>query len=145
MGPLIRPARANVPLIGLVLLVGLLSFAGSPGLADEGGKPPAAGMGVLTGVVTRGPISPVQGPGLPPASAPAPGVKLVIYGPGRQEIATVRTDAAGQYRVTLPPGAYQIEAALGKGRGFTKDLPATVTITPGQETRLNIRIDTGIR
>jgi hypothetical protein len=69
----------------------------------------------------------------------------MIYGPGRQEIATVLTDQAGQYRLNLPPGSYLIEMAAAKGRGFTKDLPATVTITQGQETRLDIRIDTGIR
>jgi hypothetical protein len=136
--------RANLTLICLALLVGLLGLA-SGSRANEVATPPAAGTGALTGLVTRWPTSPVQGPGLPPAAAPAPGVKLVIYGPGRQEIATVLTDAAGHYRVNLPPGSYLIEMALEKGRGFSKDLPATVTITQGQETRLNIRIDTGIR
>ena len=136
--------KANFTLICLALLVGLLGLAGGS-RADEGARPPAAGMGVLTGLVTRGPMSPVQGPGLPPATAPAAGIKLVVYGPGRQEITAVQTDAAGQYRVNLPPGSYLIEMALEKGRGFTKDLPAAVTITQGQETRLNICIDTGIR
>jgi len=134
----------NLTLICLALLVGLLGPAGGS-RADAGAGPPSAGMGVLTGFVTRWPTSPVQGPGLPPAAAPAPGVKLVVYGPGRQEIATVLTDDAGQYRLNLPPGSYLIERAPDQGRGFTKDLPATVTITRGQETRLNIRIDTGIR
>ena len=136
--------RINLTLICLALLVGLLSLAGS-GQAAGGAEPPSAGMGTLTGLVTRWPTSPVQGPGLPPAAAPAPGVKLVVYGPGRQEVATVLTGQAGQYRLNLPPGSYLIEMAPEKGRGFTKDLPATVTITQGQETRLNIRIDTGIR
>ncbi len=137
--------RANLTLICLALLVGLLGLATGRSQTDEGAKPPAAGMGVLTGVVTRWPMSPVQGPGLPPATAPAAGIKLVIYGPGRQEVATVLTGPAGQYRVNLPPGSYLIEVALEKGRGFTKDLPAAVTITQGQKTRLNIRLDTGIR
>ncbi len=137
--------RANVPLICLALLVGLLGLASGRSQAEESAKPPVAGMGVLTGHVTRWPMSPVQGPDLPPATAPAPGVKLLIYGPGRQEIATVLTDAIGEYRVELPPGSYVIEMALAKGRGFSKDLPATVTITQGRETRLNVRIDTGIR
>ena len=134
--------RANVTLICLALLVGLLGLA--RGSRADKAPTPSAGIS-LTGLVTRGPTSPVQGPGLPPATAPAAGVKLVIYGPGRQEIATVLTDTAGQYRLNLPPGSYLIEMAPEKGRGFSKDLPATVTITQGQETRLNIRIDTGIR
>ncbi len=137
--------RYHLTVICLALLVGWLGPAGGRSQADDGAKPLAAGMGALTGHVTRWPLSPVQGPGLPPATAPAPGVKLLIYGPGRQESATVRTDAAGEYRIELPPGTYLIEMALEKGRGFTKDLPATVTITPGQETRLNVQIDTGIR
>lgn len=90
-------------------------------------------------------MSPLQGPGMPPATAPAPGLKLVIYGPGRQEITSVLTDEGGTYQVKLPPGTYLIEMAPEKGLGFTKDLPATVIITQGQETRLNIRLDTGIR
>ena len=137
--------RYHLTVICLALLVGLLGLAGGRSQADDGAQPPAAGMGVLTGDVTRWPTSPVQGPGLPSATAPAVGVKLLIYGPERQEIATVLTDAAGKYRLELPPGSYVIEMAPAKGRGFSKDLPATVTITPGRETRLNVRIDTGIR
>ncbi len=132
-------------LIAMALLLGLPGLAASPGKAAEAAPAIPAGMGLLTGVVTRGPVSPVQGPGLPAGAAPAEGVELVIYGPGRREVATARTDTAGRYRVNLPPGAYLIDLHLEKGRGFTKDLPATVTITPGRETRLDLRIDTGIR
>jgi hypothetical protein len=136
--------RTNVPLICLALLAGLLGLAAGS-RADAGARPPSARMGTLIGLVTRWPASPVQGPGLPAAAAPAPGVKLVVYGPGRQEAATVLTDQAGHYRLQLPPGSYLIELAPDQGRGFTKNLPATVTITQGQETRLNIRLDTGMR
>jgi hypothetical protein len=131
-------------LVCLAVLLGLLSLTGGS-QADEGATPPAAGIGILVGRVTRWPTSPVQGPGMPPTASPAPGVKLVVYGPGRQEIATLLTDEHGQYRVTLAPGTYLIEMAAVKGKGFSKDLPAKVIITQGQETRLNITIDTGIR
>ncbi len=136
--------KFNSPLVFLAVLVGLLGLAGGS-QADESAQPPVAGMGSLSGRVTRGPLSPLQGPGMPPATAPAPGVKLVVYGPGRQEITSVQTDAGGQYHLNLPPGTYLIEMAPEKGLGFTKDLPATVSITEGQATRLNIRLDTGIR
>jgi hypothetical protein len=102
-------------------------------------------MGTLSGHVTLGPLSPVEQQGSAPARLPAPGVKLLVCGPARQEIATVTTDAEGQFRLDLPPGNYQVEMGPRKGREFTKDLPATVTITPGQETRLDIRLDTGMR
>lgn len=128
----------------LALLLGGVSLPGDSH-ADGVIKPPAAGMGTLTGAVTLGPVSPVERPGSTPAQVPAPEVKLLIYTPARQEVAAVTTDAAGQFRCDLPPGTYRLEMAPRKGKEFTKDLPATVTITPGQETRLDIRLDTGIR
>lgn len=128
----------------LVVLLGLMILP--QGIrAEEGSKPQAARMGTLTGAVTLGPVSPVQGPGSKPAQVPAPGVKLLVYTSARQEAAAVTTDAAGQFRCDLPPGTYRLEMVPRKGKEFTKDLPATVTITPGQETRLDIRLDTGMR
>ncbi len=136
--------KYSLTLVALLLLAGLWCLVASARVG-EGSQPPSAGMGALAGVVTRGPLSPVQGPGLPPAAAPAPGVRLLVYGPGHQEVAAVLTGEDGQYRLELPPGSYRIEMEPAKGRGFSKDLPATVTITAGRETRLNIRIDTGMR
>ena len=45
----------------------------------------------------------------------------------------------------LPPGTYRVEVGPLTGIEFTKDLPATVTVTAGQETRLDVHIDTGLR
>lgn len=58
---------------------------------------------------------------------------------------TVVTDDRGAYHVNLPAGTYRIEMAPLTQGMFTKDLPATVTITEGKETRLDILVDTGIR
>ncbi|MHB8068720.1 MAG: carboxypeptidase-like regulatory domain-containing protein [Desulfobaccales bacterium] len=126
------------------MLAGGVSLPGNSH-ADAVIKPQAAGTGTLTGAVTLGPISPVQRQDIVPIPRPAAGVKLLILTPARQEVAAVTTDAAGQFRCDLPPGAYEVEMAPRKGKEFTKDLPATVTITPGQETRLDIRLDTGMR
>jgi len=104
-----------------------------------------AEMGVLTGQVTLGPTAPVERAGGPPAWQPAPGVQIIIYGAGPQEVATVLTDAQGRYRASLPAGRYRVEMPPLPSRAFTKDLPAWVTVTPGQETSLNIRLDTGLR
>jgi hypothetical protein len=128
----------------LVVLAGVVSLPWGS-YADAGSKTQAAGMGTLTGYVTLWPASPVARPGSEPAPRPAPGVKLLVYGPAREEIAAVTTDAAGRFRVDLLPGTYLLEMGPRKGKEFTKDLPATVTITPGQETRLDLRLDTGIR
>ncbi|MEW6658732.1 MAG: carboxypeptidase-like regulatory domain-containing protein [Thermodesulfobacteriota bacterium] len=128
----------------LVVLVGMVGLPGGS-QADADTKSPVAGMGTLSGRVTLGPLSPVEGPGSKPARVPASGVKLLVYGPARQEMATVETDKEGRFRIDLPPGSYQVEMGPKKGKEFTKDLPATVTITGGRETRLDIRLDTGMR
>jgi len=103
------------------------------------------GMGVLVGRVTMGPVSPVVRRGDPDAPVGVPDARMVISGLAGQEIKSVVTDADGRYSVHIPPGSYHIDMPPLTGGRFTKDLPATVTITEGQETRLDIRIDTGIR
>jgi hypothetical protein len=76
---------------------------------------------------------------------PASGVTLFISTPTGQKIDSIVTDNRGTYSISLPPGVYQITMAPPGGLEFTKDLPATITITEKQETRLDIWLDTGIR
>jgi hypothetical protein len=58
---------------------------------------------------------------------------------------SVVTGADGRYVAVLPPGSYRVAVTSLTGIEFTKDLPATVTVTAGQETRLDVYIDTGLR
>jgi hypothetical protein len=136
--------RSGSTILCLAVLAGLLSLTG-PGQAGDGARPLPAGRGLLTGRLSKGPTSPVEHPGIKSAKAPASGIKLLIYNAARQEIASVTADKAGHYRLPLPPGSYFIELAPGQGMVFSKDLPARVTITRGQETRLNLHLDTGLR
>ena len=101
--------------------------------------------GVLIGLVRRGPVNPVMTEGMSSTSDPAPDVKLIILTPKRKQITSIMTDAQGEYRISLPLGTYRIETTSLVGIEFTKDLPAIVNITEGQETRLDINIDTGMR
>ena len=118
--------------------------ARGPVLVDAQARP-QAGMGVLTGSVTRGPLSPVEGfPGRRQVEAVA-GFHIVISSIDGRQVASGVTNDEGQYRINLPPGAYRIFAASLPRGGSTKQLPATVTVTEKQETRLDVRIDTGIR
>jgi hypothetical protein len=102
-------------------------------------------MGVLTGKVTMGPLSPVGGISGAPLSAPLTGARIIISRPEGQEIKSVVTDDEGKYSISLPPGLYRIEMPSLPHSMFTKDLPATVSITEGKEIRMDIRVDTGIR
>lgn len=100
--------------------------------------------GRLTGIATRGPMSPVVRKDMPRPYEPADGVIFVILTTSGKEIQSVVTDKEGSYSVDLPPGTYRVEMPRSP-LGFTKDLPTEVTIAENEETRLNIRLDTGIR
>lgn len=108
------------------------------------GQKSSPAQGALTGLVVRGPLTPLVRPGQP-AAAPAAGVKILVYDAADQEIRTAVTDAQGRYRLSLPPGVYRVEIGPLPSRQFTKDLPAQVTISPGRETRLDVHVDTGMR
>jgi type 1 fimbria pilin len=125
-----------------LLLVALLAACQGSGAAPVKSGPD--GAGVLTGRVTRGPTAAVTRPGAVDSAAAA-GVEIRIRGRDGTPVSTVRTDARGVYRVTLPPGTYEIVIGPLTGIEFTKDLPATVTIVRDRETTLDVRIDTGVR
>jgi hypothetical protein len=105
----------------------------------------AAVAGKLTGKVMKGPTTPVGRPDMPSPSEPAVNVKLVIMTPAGQEAGSIVTNKQGVYSISLPPGTYRVETTSLTGIEFTRDLPATVVITEGRETRLDIHIDTGMR
>jgi hypothetical protein len=104
----------------------------------------SSATGVLTGVITRGPTSPVEVQG-PPASAAAAGVRVDIATDDGKPVTSAPTDSAGRYRVSLAPGSYRVTIEPGSAAMFTKDLPARVTIAAGEQKQLDIHLDTGIR
>ncbi len=106
---------------------------------------PLGEIGMLIGKVTKGPISPVEGRKNLHSTEPVKGATIIISILDGQVIKSVITDDQGRYSINLLPGAYQIKMSPFEGIGFTKDLPATITITEGQETHLNVLVDTGIR
>ncbi len=114
--------------------------ASRPGLASS----PVAGGGTLLGNVTRGPLSPIESADAPRTTAPAAGVTLLVMNLQGEKIAAVTTDKAGAYSLRLAAGSYQIELKSTTD-GFSKDVPATVTVYADRKTRYDIRIDTGIR
>lgn len=126
---------------GLLYVVAAMALA-MGACTRSGGR--TASYGTLTGRITRGPMSPVSGPGVSvPPAPPVAGVELKIFNKGAV-VATTRTDSAGLYRLTLPPGNYRVERGAGFS-GAARNLPATVAISPRGQTRLDILVDTGIR
>ena len=134
----------GLPLLALVLAVIVIGCGADSGNFNPTGKTEDVETGTLVGEITRGPISPVEGDDAPSLEL-APGEELLIMTPTGEEVNSVITNDQGLYSINLPPGNYVIDIASLDGIEFTKDLPATVTITEGQETRVDIHIDTGIR
>lgn len=117
----------------LALVAGVCTSAAARTLEPD----PRSG---LTGVVMRGPITPVCREGVP-CEAPAK-VTLVFSRPGHQA-ARVHTRADGSYRVRLAPGRYAVQTTE---RAFERRVePARVTVLRGRFARADFRIDTGIR
>jgi hypothetical protein len=101
--------------------------------------------GEVVGKVMRGPITPVERTGVESLSQPAAGITLIVKTPSGKEFASAVTNELGHFRIRLPPGTYRIETAGLGSMEFTKDLPVTVVVAEGQETRVEITIDTGMR
>ncbi len=109
--------------------------------------PQLVAPGFLEGHVNIGPLLPVQRvgdtPTVPPEAYAARQI-IVYQADGKTVVTKLTPGKDGNYRVELAPGTYVVGMArvgIDRARG----LPATVTITSGQTTRLDIDIDTGIR
>ena len=62
------------------------------------------------------------------------------------KIAQIEPKSDGTYKIELPAGNYIIDLEKQQSFGVGKNnLPATVTINPGETTQLDVNIDTGIR
>jgi hypothetical protein len=96
----------------------------------------------LFGHVTRGPTTPVCMVGKP-CSAPVVGARLEFLRRGVLA-GSVRTGAAGGYRISLAPGLYAVRI-VRTVPGQPRFTPQTVRITTGVPRRVDFSIDTGIR
>jgi hypothetical protein len=104
-------------------------------------------MGLLQGIVTIGPLSPVENPEERP---PVPcevyeARKIIVYDKsGRNLLQQVDIDCDSRYRVELEPGIYTVDINR-IGIDTSNDVPKQVEIMAGITFRLDIDIDTGIR
>jgi hypothetical protein len=119
--------------VGLLFLASLLT-AGATGAAVQ--------RGTLSGVVTRGPITPVCA-AEQPCDEPAPNVTLVFLR-GQDVRGRVTTDRDGRYRLRLPAGTYMVRRAVATTPDRKLD-PNAVRVRAGRVTRVDFSIDTGIR
>ena len=104
--------------------------------ASAGSAPPAEGTGV-TGLVRRGPITPVCVADVP-CDAPMAGVAVDLI-QGDAVVSHVITGKDGRYYVLAVPGDYVVRAA---GRGL---VPHSARVLAGRFVEVDFLIDTGIR
>lgn len=110
------------------------------------GAAPAAATGYLTGHVSIGPLQPVERVGVPSPTPPpaACTARRLLVTPGGGAGSTVPVQPDCTYWVALAPGVYVVTLARS-GIDRATNLPATVHITAGQTTRLDVSVDTGMR
>ena len=100
----------------------------------------------VVGSIVLGPGSAFGGIGSSGAT-PVLDAKIILSQPGEKgpQVASTTSDQTGHYEVAVAPGTYTVTIETTVSYRFTKDLPATVTVTKGQRTTLNVLLDTGRR
>lgn len=111
----------------------------------------------IKGIVTIGPIcaGPAQ-PDKPCPDKPYPNATITIwqrggYGPGHCEgcrlikIATVHSDAKGEFMLPLSPEGYIVIGESEPGHPYPRGSSEAVGVIHGELTWVNIKYDTGIR
>jgi hypothetical protein len=107
------------------------------------------GTGQLKGIVSIGPICPVETdpplPGCLPTAETYKAYKAGIWTTnGKKLIATINPDLDGDYEIELISGTYLVKLVNQQTIGGS-NLPVLVTINDSGCTVLDINIDTGIR
>jgi hypothetical protein len=129
----------------LALLATLILFAACN--HDSPTEPVLQTFGRLSGNVTIGPNCPVEQPNNP--CPPPPGAyaerKVQVWdAPHAKLLHNIDIDSQGTYLIDLAPGDYVVDLKPN-GIDRSADVPAKVTIRANLVTKVDIRIDTGIR
>ncbi len=126
-----------VPLTAIVLL--LVSACGS----ETGSAPTSAAEGTLFGVLSIGPLCPVE-PCANPTN-PYTDLEVVVTDTDGTEVVRIAVTDGGTFSRPLPTGDYSlaVEPCIHLGCDFS--LPVDVTVVAGEQANVEIDIDTGIR
>jgi hypothetical protein len=127
--------------------VSVVSETGPAVPEDAWPSPNGAGQKTgIGGVVTAGPVCPVEKNPPDPACAPRPvaGAVLVVQDAAGTEVARITTEADGTFFAELPAGFYVVTPQPANGLMGTAG-PQSVTVTDGAAVRLDLTYDTGIR
>ena len=70
---------------------------------------------------------------------------IILSGDGKKEIARVRANENGSYRLALPPGDYILDVQGRRPKGHVRAKPQPFTVVSNQTVRIDMDIDTGVR
>ena len=106
--------------------------------------------GILEGVISIGPICPVEtippDPGCLPTAETYKTYPVSVWtSDGTRKIALINPALDGSFRTELAPGYYLVILEKGQNKIGSSNLPVEVSIISMEKTLLNISIDTGIR
>jgi hypothetical protein len=111
-------------------------------LAACGGEGEGDGSSGIRGRALAGPQCPVEIAGSPCPDLPFEGT-VIATNVATGDVATVQTDADGRFRLSLPPGTYEVSIVSESPPPTAK--PQTVQVEPGAFTAITLAVDTGIR
>ena len=128
---------------GIAILAGLLFISGCDKQVNRE-------AGVLEGVISIGPICPVErdppDPGCQPTAETYKAYPVGVWtSNGRRKIAQINPSLDGSFRTELAPGNYLVILENGQNKIGSSNLPVGISIISEDTILLNINIDTGIR
>lgn len=104
--------------------------------------------GIFEGTVSVGPICPVERIDEPcsvPPEAYTSRTVAVFTLDGTTLVDRKRISADGTFQFILPSGGYIVDLEKAGFGNNSNDVPARITVIPGQTIKIHIDIDTGIR
>lgn len=124
------------------LLVGVFFAAGCGSAAGQAaGSAPAQSAGQRSGIAGQAVILVCGGASIDGQGCrrhPVTGTILVRRMPSRRQVAAVRTDAKGSFRVELAPGVYQLQARAASSAAVARVV--TVRVRPHLITRATVTL-----
>ncbi|HUS15008.1 MAG TPA: hypothetical protein VM536_08340, partial [Chloroflexia bacterium] len=122
------------------VLLGRLGSETAPRLAAT---PTASIQSGIAGQVFIGPVCGGPDTGDPRCANQPYQTTLTVLSPARASIAIIATDAAGHFQIALPAGSYILVPR--SMRPWPRAAEQSVSVAPGQVTRVTITYDSGIR
>lgn len=129
--------KANQSVVTVVMLLGLSS---SFALAETPSGEAASG---IEGVILVSPAMPGPAREEMPESRPVANVTWTVQNE-KGEVTSFTTDGEGRFRVSLPPGHYNVTRQKG-ARGIGHFGPFEVDVAAGKMTAVEWKCDSGIR